>query len=534
MMLGSIALGLFAAAAALAPARASTAPKARSLGPGCDPVRLAVAHHTGGAVLSPQPLGGPVACSVGTGFPGAESHLLVTEQGTVVYTPAVLPSGTLGTGEGPAVDPHQQGNANPAGLAVSSDGGAHWSLVRPYGLTWNPTDHADFLDRRTGRIFFEDYGPIPLAPSLGALQEGPAHIMSTDDRVSWHHAAIAGLVLPENPRFTAAIAPAGQPRPLHYADVTYFCANTNVGFTTPAIQARLCYKSLDGGLSWLQTTVLLSALLPVHAQCGASGEQFSAIDGYYPEPTSDGALYTLVACGGTTFLARSQDEASTFPIVRNLSGLGLPTDSIVAMGSGPQLRVDPTDHFYLMYPRLVGGNVTRLMLRTSSDRGATWSKPVDLTAPGVADISRWAVAVRGTGQLVLSYLGQRAGQQTWDAYLTETTDALAGSPLLWSAPTNRQPVMYGNEMAGAGYIVGQGQINVPYPFPLGIQPLAGAVSAGNDFIGAAVGPDGSAWGSFDSDCGPSPDAPGCQATGDQTRGLVGRLAWPLQPAPHLR
>ena len=525
LLLGCALGAALAAAAALVPARAGT-PDEHRFGPGCDPARRAAAHHAGGVVLSPQPLGAPVACTISTGFPGAESHLLVTGRGAVIYTPAVVPAGTFGTGAGPAVDANQQGNANPAGLAESGDGGAHWSLVRPYGLTWNPTDHADLVDPRTGRIFFEDYGPIPLAPVLGALQEGPAHIMSTDDGTKWRHAAIAGLVLPENPRFAAARAPAGQPQPMGYPDVTYFCANTNVGFTTPAIQARPCYKSLDGGLTWTPTTILLRALLPVHAECGTNGEQFSAIDGYYPEPTGDGTLYTLLACGGTTFLARSGDEASTFPIVRNLGPLGLPVDSIVALGSGPQLRIDPTDHFYLVYPRLAGGNITGLSLRTSSDHGATWSQPLDITAPGVKGILRWAVTVGRTGQLVASYLGQRAGQQTWDAYLTETTDTLDRSPVLWSALTNRQPVMYGREMVGAGYILGLGQLKVPYPFPLGIQPLAGAIGAGNDFIGAAIGPDGSAWGSFDNDCGPSPDAPGCQATDDQTRGLVGRLAWP--------
>jgi len=36
----------------------------------------------------------------------------------------------------------------------------------------------------TDRLFFEDYGPIPLAPSLGAAQEGPAHIMWTDTPAS--------------------------------------------------------------------------------------------------------------------------------------------------------------------------------------------------------------------------------------------------------------------------------------------------------------------------------------------------------------
>jgi hypothetical protein len=46
---------------------------------------------------------------------------------------------------------------------------------------------------------------------------------------------------------------------------------------------------------------------------------------------------------------------------------------------------------------------------------------------------------------------------------------------------------------------------------------------GNDFIGAAVAPDGTPWGSFTQDCGPSRESKGCVKQDGQTRGFAGHL-----------
>jgi hypothetical protein len=477
-----------------------------------------------------------VPCAVGTGLAAAESHIVVTNTGRVVFTPAVLPGGTLGTGEGAGADSNTQGNASPGALISTTDQGADWAVMRPLGLTWNPTDHAEYVDPSTGRLFFEDYGPIPWAPQLGPNQEGPAHIMWTSDGHAWHHTELDNLILPENPRFTSAPAPAGRAGTVGgYPDVTYFCANSNVGFTSPAIVGRLCFRSLDGGSSWQQTTVLFTGTVPQHPECGTSGEDITAIDGYYPEPMPDGSLYVLVSCGGRTYLARSVDEAVTFSIIHTGSGsLQVPVapDSVTSIGSGPQLRSDPAGNLYLLYPGVGGSGLKRLYLRISSDRGTTWSPPLDITAPGVTDTLRWSVAERGAGQLAVAYLGRRAGQSTWDGYVTETRDALEAlrpghRPTLWSAMVNTRPLMYADHMAGAGSIKGEGQIDVPYPFPLGIQPVAlGQLSAGNDFLGVTIAPDGSPWASFNQDCGPTPQSAGCVSTHDQTRGLAARLRWP--------
>src|SRR6476469_5622011 len=195
------------------------------------------------------------------------------------------------------------------------------------------------------------------------------------------HTVISALTLPENPRFTSGRAPAGQDKPAGYPTVTYFCANTNVGFVSPVIAGRVCFRSLDGGATWDRRALLFTGTAPQHAECNGQPEVYSAIDGYYPQAAPDGSLYVMVACGGTTYLARSTDEAATFPLVPGQNGavtLPVTTPGPGSVGGSPELRITDDGTFVLAYAQ---GN--KLMLRVSSNRGVTWGKPLDATAPGV-------------------------------------------------------------------------------------------------------------------------------------------------------
>jgi hypothetical protein len=496
--------------------------------PSCNGLPPVVTHQPGGS--RPSLSRDLVACGGSTGFAGAESHIVATKSGAVVFTPAVLPQGLLGTGTAPVpVGGDTQSNASPAGQAVTTDGGRTWKLVKPFGLTWNPTDHGDYADPVTGRLFFADYGPIPEAPSLGAEQEGPAHLMwSPDDGKTWHHSAIDTVFLPENPRFTSAPPPAGGAKPVGYPDVVYFCANSNVGFTSPAINSRSCYASLDGGTTWTQKGTVLRGAPPVHAECGNAGEDYSAIDGSYPQPTSDGSLYLMVACGGSTYLTRSTDEAATFPVLHRGNGAAV-TLPLPATGPGlnlglSDLRIGSGNVFYLVDQETLESRTT-LMLRVSRDLGRTWTRPIELLAPGLAGVLHWSMAVQGD-QLAVAYLGHKAGVTTWDGWITSvrgvaTTLAAGRSPRLTSGQVNdpKRPLLFGDEVQGGGTFQLPGPLNnqVPFPPPFDIQVF------GNDFIGATITPSGTAWGSFTQDCGPSPSSAGCVAQNGQTRGYAGHL-----------
>src|SRR4051812_38670451 len=92
-----------ALAAAIVPALAVGGATTASPGKGCAPDRPVVLHHAGGVVV-PGTAKRLVPCGVSTGFAGAESHIVALNNGAVVFTPAVVPQGLVGTGTAP-VDP---------------------------------------------------------------------------------------------------------------------------------------------------------------------------------------------------------------------------------------------------------------------------------------------------------------------------------------------------------------------------------------------------------------------------------------------
>ena len=128
---------------------------------------------------------------------------------------------------------------------------------------------------------------------------------------------------------------------------------------------------------------------------------------------------------------------------------------------------------------------------------------MNATAPGVATVDQWFVAVRDPGQLALAYFGQGKGQSTYDAYMTLTHDMLAANPTFFSAIVDdpKHPLL-----------------------------AAPGSPAKDDYIGVDIGPDGSAWGAFYADCTDDPKDPVCSPGGqfnfEADRAFAGRLVWP--------
>lgn len=499
---------VLAALAVLATTAALTAPGARRAGAapaspvsdaGCTRDRPAIAHHAGGVPLDPQPAGAPVPCGVTTGFGGSESRVNVTNSGSVIYEPAVTTPGPAGLGYLPGQPGLRAQTAfSPGALAVTRDTGATWSLDLPGGSTWVSQDHQGYVDRTTGRFFWYALAANP-APQggVGVGDQVPgeeAHLLWTaDDGRTWTHTTACCPAFSENPRFVAAPAPAGGAQPHGYPNVVYFCANNSILLVSPA-GARICSRSLDGGTTWEQRSILFTKPVPQHAECGTQGEDFGPTDGNYPVAMPDGSLIVTVSCGGHTFLARSQDEAASWPVL--VDGGGHP----LAIPTADELRADAAGNLYSVH-----ADSTHLLVRVSRDVGRSWAGPFDLTAPGIASIQLWFVAVREPGHLALSYLAQAKGGGGLDGWLSETRDLLGTStagPTIWSARVNdpERPLMFSANLQGD---------------PFGVLV---------DYIGADIGPDGTPWASFVQDCGTSPTDAGCTAQQGQTRGFVGRLA----------
>jgi hypothetical protein len=421
---------------------------------------------------------------------------VVTSDGTVVYEPAILTPGILGTGFlAGAPGPHLSTQVSPGGLAVTSDLGATWRLVEPAGQTWVPQDDQLFADRTTGWLYYYALSPDPVPQSGTPIQDqlpaGYAQLMaSPDDGHSWFHTALPGYIESENPRFAAAPARPGHQMPTNYAshpDVVYWCGNDML-FTwavneqteaaagvQPVPSYRACYRSLDGGASWQFASVLFSTPVPQHSQCGTEGESFNAGDGDYPEGAPDGSLYVLVTCGGTTYLARSTDEAATWPLLLDPST----KRPVVTPGDG-ELRVDPAGNLYLVTQK--GDS---LDLWVSTDAGQHWTGPQDMTAPGTDGVIEWAMAEAGAGEVAVSYLAHTGSAATYDGYVSVTNGALGASPVFWAIRID-DPATPNS------------------PLESGPPP-----QARDDFIGVDIGPDGTPWASFFASCAPKDPDPAC-------------------------
>ncbi|MCU1624890.1 MAG: putative dehydrogenase [Frankiales bacterium] len=392
-------------------------------------------------------------CTIETGFLTGETHLRVEPDGTLVQQPAQTVPGVAGTGFVPgAPGPKPQTQITPAGFAVSRDGGKSFRYVEPAGVQWVASDGAIHVDAATGRLYYYALSPV-VVPATGIPVEdqapaGYAHLLTSDDGGhTWFNTQAPGYVESENPRFTSGPTPRGGDQPVPGERVAYWCGNT-VLF---AYGNRDCWRTLDGGHTWGFRSTMLRRGVPVHAQCGGSEEVFNASDGDYPSAGPDGALWTLVHCGGQTYLARSTDEALTFPILRKVP-------------AADELRVDSRGKLYAV--SLTG---TKLLLRTSRDAGRTWSTAIDLVAPARrgAAVGQWAMALRGPGQVAVAYLtGHRGGG--YDGSVT----VARGSALVSATVHDGRSVL----------------VTAPQ-------------QAKDDYIDLDVAPDGSAWASFYGDCG---------------------------------
>ena len=359
------------------------------------------------------------------------------------------------------------GRCAETGLAISTDQGATWS-VSP-SPTGSRVDNALYADPDTNRVFW-----IPFSSSAAVLEVR----RSDDDGATWQSAsACCGSA--ENPRVATAVPRTSAPT--GYSKVVYVCSNTSyLGGLESAAGARVCSKSVDGGATFTLVGPIFSKPVPQHSECLPRGEVFAAVDNHYPQAAPDGSLYLLVRCGGNApaagdleFLAKSEDEGETWPIVHPV-----PQPETVAHDLD-QLRVDTAGNLYLFRTDPV---TFRPLMRTSRDGGENWGPEMDIAAPGVevghpaeeveavfTSPQLWEVAVREPGHVAVGYYGRPKGQTRWDAYLAETRNALDPEPLLWSARLNPDDV-----------------------------DLTDAVTdtVGNDYMGTTIAPDGTPWGGY--------------------------------------
>ena len=493
---------LVVAAVVAAIALLPSAAQAVSAGPGCAPNRPAIAHHPGGVVARPQPRGAPIPCGMQTGFAGGESAIAVTNGGAVFYAPAVQ------SFAGTQAQYFLGGNS---GFARTTDDGRTWSFVLPISPNlavpanplgkpgwpaWDQIDDKFFMDRRTGRLFWTD----PDVPSEAVL-------WTDDDGLTWDVSELpVGLggewtqVTTAKPRISKTTG---------YPEVVYACGEyDSVGRdVSTSFEGDLCQKSLDGGQTWIAAGQgFFGSPIATHPQCDGKTESPNFSPWAAPDP--QGRLYELLFCDGRTYLIRSSDEGATWPILAPVP-FTIPNVGPGDTGSA-ELRTDARGDLYLAWTNPGNPNPNgpytpgRLYMATSRNGGVSWSPAYDVLGPRVQGLrTHFGFDVGAPGHVAISYLGKAAGRSGFYGYITETYDALAKRPLLWSGivdDSSQAPLDNG----------GKGSSN----------------GLGLDYVSVAIGPDGTPWASFWDDCGedlPQKNA-GCPA-GRQSPPGVTRLGF---------
>jgi hypothetical protein len=404
-------VGVIVAAAAAA-TLAFASPASASTVSGCNRAWPVVAHRGGGSVVR-MPSGArlPVACATETGYATSESSIAVTNDGVLVYSPAETENS----------------------MARSLNAGAGWSLTYPAAEQptsfWNTVDPFVIADRRTGRVFwahatgpFRNQGGLPEeAGFFLAAAYGFQVYASSDDGRSFttadYQTAPTGdwekvFVGPAPPASTGAAQPVG------YPDVVYLCANSPLEVSGPG---RLCYKSLDGGITFAPAGYTSPTASNPPDICPPLNFNTGVVD-------SQGTIYQPVNCEHSAYVVVSGDEGAS---ERWIPEKDAPTGTVTS-GTNLQLAIDQADNLYAIWS--ANGLV---YLAISRDHAQTWSAPLMIAAPGVQNVQRPAIAAGAAGHVAITYYASREpAAQLLSAFITQTGDALDVQPLFYSGAIN--------------------------------------------------------------------------------------------------
>ncbi|HUC36707.1 MAG TPA: sialidase family protein [Acidimicrobiales bacterium] len=393
---------------------------------GCDSSRRGISYGPGG---TDQRQANVEPCLTYT-FPDyGENGIIISEPQTLangVTTPARVMIGGI----------YKPNQALPdfGNLATSIDGGATWSRVLfPADSTQlagnsEGSDPGFYQDPKTHRLFFyrdaANEGPF-------STVDGEYHISYSDDggedwvnnyttdffpEVSDAVVMFAGP--PRTATDAAALKAAG------YPDVTYLCGH---------LPESDCFKSLDGGINFTQikdSSGTDEAGSNDAVVAGPNGTLYGVASGKVTESVDDGATWTPVPAalptGFSSDCARPSDYGSLF--------------------------LDRAGNIY------VGGTNSNgeLAVTYSKDRGATWSKPVQLQMPGTGiTMCTFAEDWNRPGHFVASYYAYPPGATVGSVedygttggpthgYITVTDDLFDTSPVFTSVQVdpNADPLM---------------------------------------------------------------------------------------------
>jgi hypothetical protein len=290
------------------------------------------------------------------------------------------------------------------GVWKSTNDGASWTDVTPKiaGVHMAPEtyDPYVYVDPTTGRVFQFAMFPI-LTCSIMSWSDNGGSSWTTNphgcgESGVWDHQTIVAAA-PRSPTVTVG-----------YPNVLVECVN--------ALIDASCARSLDGGLSWVDTA---PAATPVQV-----GTCDTSLHGHL-KTSADGVLYLPANLCGKAVVSVSTDSGLTWTL-HTVSGLA------TASGPDPTVAVDAAGTAYYAFIDDWG----HVMLSTSNDQGATWTPAVQASPAGVT-ANLPALAAGKAGNVALAYVGTstlpngyhstrtQLQASTWGAYVTVTTDGTA-------------------------------------------------------------------------------------------------------------
>src|SRR4051812_37886256 len=515
-------IALFGPGAGVPSASAEQSDKHGKADPGCASRRPAIAHRAGGvAVVPDQHDRAPIACSVNTGWRTSETAILVTNEGTVVFEPA-LTSETTGL---------------PIGLLRSADEGANWEFVDPsppaiQRVTAQDTTMA--VDRDTGRLFWNTSSAAPFGSPIPYVDR------SDDDGRTWTSSKALPVLFDDAHVFTGPPSKALKHQMQAYPNVVYVAVSGGFTCSRFGFCGTHVTRSRDGGESWDPAVGL-----PFPPECPLPGAL--PMGGYlgYGLVAKDGTVYLPFTPCERPYVAISHDSGATWQLslVANVETIGY--------GAMP-LGMDREGNLYAAW----AGSVDRLLyMAKSHDHGSHWSAPLMIAAPGVTETAVPQLVAGARGQVAVAYYGSVNAprpfptpcpgfslgcpgyeHETWNTYVTESWNGLDAHPLFWSASLNdpAHPTWYGVSPSAmrVGDSVYEGGSFGGGVASGGFAAVGGPSFSGRmDYFGAAMGPDDTAWVGFIQECprgmsfAGNPNCPsGLQGTApDAAFGMVGRL-----------
>lgn len=323
----------------------------------------------------------------------------------------------------------------------SSDEGRSWDNVSPRlvpsqapraeGVDENPPITGDpyiHVDQETGRIFSYNQSAYLFCDNWD---------ISDDGGETWHSQDTCNDEegFGDHPTITT-----GKPRASKtegYPNIVYFCAASGTSF---------CRTSLDGGMTFGPRVEAMDkgeAPQTGHVATGADGTV------YLPKVGGDAAWVAVSKDDGQSWKTVMVDSTKwTRPNPFNSLNPDWPENNHDAA-----VTADDAGNAYFFWL----GDDSLPYLAVSRDRGSTWSRPINVAAPGVTAAHFPEIVAGKRGRISFLYVGTKVpggfnadadvmAEATWDAYVGFSLNALSSNPVFATATANpsSDPLRRGN------------------------------------------------------------------------------------------